>query len=95
VLTASALHRLEDEGRTQEVPLSPGVKAGTKGVRLEVLRAAVFALGLREAEKPDETALQLERDRWLSTRRKGFQRAIDDLTKATKLRHEGGWVWFL
>ena len=93
VLVLNGLHRLEDEGQTRQLPLVPGVRLGTSGARVEALRDQVFKMGLREAEAPAEDAPKIERDRWLNSRRKGFQRALDDLSKAGKVRHEAGWVW--
>jgi hypothetical protein len=87
--------RLDDEGQSESVPHVPGLKPGTKGVRLDRLREMAFELGLKKAEEPAADATKTERTRWLNTRRKAFQRAVEDLTTARKVRQEGDWIWLL
>lgn len=91
----AAMGRLEEEGQFQHVPLVPGVKAGTQGARLDHLRRMAFDLGLQKPSEPTDDASETLRRQWIEARKKAFQRGIEKLIEARKVRHEGDWVWLL
>ena len=90
-----AFDRLADAGQTNIVPLHPGVALNTAGVTLDDLRDSAYSLGLKEALKPEADAPKVEHSRWLGSRRKAFQRAVEGLETARVLRQEGGLLWRL
>ncbi|WP_309603984.1 AAA family ATPase [Phenylobacterium sp.] len=94
MLVSRALSRLLDEGQAGFVPPAPGVDPGkTRGVTLDQLRDQAFALGLQRPSEPPGDAPDVERRKWLDARKKAFQRAVERLQEARKIRQEGNWVW--
>lgn len=89
----SALARLLDEGHGRQVPMCPGVKTGDMGVRVEMLRAKAYDLGLQKASEPPADAPQTEKAKWVEARKKAFQRAVEKLQEARKVRVEGDYIW--
>jgi len=90
----SALTRLLDEGQGGIVPPVPGVEPGkVRGVTLDQLRDQAYALGLQKASEPPVNAPDSEGRKWMEARKKAFQRAVEKLQEARKIRIEGDWVW--
>lgn len=89
----SALSRLLDEGQGQLPPSVPGLRPGVEGVRLSILREKAYALGLHRGAQPADNAPEIEQKRWFEARKKAFQRALEKLQEARKLRQEGDWIW--
>lgn len=89
----SAIDRLGDAGQTEAAPNVPGVRLGTRAVRVEALRAQSFDLGLKEGLRPDANAKEPEQRKWKETRRKAFQRAVEKLCEAGRARQEGDLIW--
>jgi hypothetical protein len=89
-----ALGRLIDEEQAGFVPPVPGVSPGkTRGVTLEQLRDQAYGLGLQRASEPPANAPDAERRKWQEARKKAFQRAVERLQEARKVRQEGDWIW--
>lgn len=92
-MTLSALDRLLAEGQGVLPPPVPGLRPGVEGVTLSTLREKAYAMGLQRADQPGEGAEEVEKKRWLATRKKAFQRAVEKLQEARKVRQEGDWIW--
>lgn len=94
-LILSALGRASDAGQLEPVPMCPGVRPGTLGLRVAVLRSAAYAAGLQKASEPEPQAPEVEKRRWCEARKKAFQRGLDTLETAKKVRLMGDFVWLL
>ena len=88
-----ALGRLLDEGAGGIVPPVPGAKDGTRGVMIPALREQAYLMGLQKASEPSADAPDAERRKWVEARKKAFQRAVEKLQEARKVRQEGDWIW--
>lgn len=94
-MVLAALGQLEDAGQTRDMGHVRGVKPGTRGVTHEALREAAYDKGLNRPSMPAEDAPQKQKTQWADTRRKAFQRAVEKLIEARKVRVEGDFVWRL
>lgn len=94
-LVMRAFAGLEEAGHSGVVPPVPGVKPGTRGFHMDDLRAAAYEAGLQSATKPHADAPKAEQNKWMEARKKAFQRAVDKLDEARKLRQERSIVWRL
>jgi hypothetical protein len=74
------------------IPALGGLGTKIVGARLDELRKSVFERGLKAAEYPGDDAPKVDRDRWASTRRKAFQRAVEDLLTAERIGQDGEWI---
>lgn len=88
----TALGRMLDNGEGQVVT-APGAKPKTTGVAVAALRARSYALGLLSGEAPEAGADAAARRRFAEARKKAFQRALDALQQAHKVRQEGELIW--
>jgi hypothetical protein len=93
MLIDTAITRLIDEERTVPIPSVPGAPAQGRAVRMSVLRAKAYDLGLRAGEEPDNPSEQEAMRKWEATRKKAFDRALGQLFKAGRVRREHRCIW--